>query len=186
MTYAKNAQFPALVVGLNPSLATGLLATLANAEAAMSALDGVTGVSDGLQTNLMTAPPSAVVGVWAPVVVPTELYCGHYANTASNADLDRVDIPFRCRQDGRYRLEFNMLMNANAPICFVYIDGVQVGLAIGYDGYAAAPNVLNIVAIDGLALGVGLHTLRLECNGRNIAAGDNILCLSGVSIRRVA
>jgi hypothetical protein len=186
MVYPTNAQYVARAIALDPARHTGLLGGMENAEQAFQAADLCAGIGDRIDLNLLTVPGTAVgASVWAAVLLATELYCGHFVNT-SDANLNALDIPIRLRSAGTYRLDLNAMRHANGAIIMLYVDGVQIGVPAGYDLYNAALDPVNVVAVAGLVLTAGAHTLRIQVNGRNGASGGWAARLSGVSLRRTA
>lgn len=187
MSYPTEAQYTANVIALNPTLQTRLLNGLTTLEAALSRLDQVGGIGQRVAVNMLTPTPAVgLVGVWAPLVNVAYLLNAAYGNDASNNDLDEFSVDVFIPTTGTWELSIGCPQDLDAPIVQVFIDAVQVGLAQGYDLYAAGPDPDNYIGISNLALASGLRRLRLLCNGANLASADNILRVTQIEFRRTA
>jgi hypothetical protein len=187
MVYPVSAQYPAVVVSVDPALQSRLLANATDLEQVLQRLDQVGGVGQRVAVNMLTvAPVAGPVGVWAPLVNVLLPLCAAYGNDASNADLDEFSVDVYIPTTGQWRLTIAAPQDLDTAIVQLFIDGAQIGLVAGYDLYAAAPDVDSYIGISGLQLTAGLHRLRLLCNGRNIASANNIARVTQIEFLRTA
>jgi len=189
MPYPNNNENDANTVPLNPALHSSALNGLLNAEQAFQVVDKMSGIGDSRYFNLITSEPTALgaapVTTILRVLAATYLHAGYLYNNSA-ADGDIIDVDIIVPSAGTWRLALNAPVNINNGILKLFIDGVQIGVAGGYDLYAAALDPLPTIIVAGLVLTAGKKTLRFKVDGKNGASGGFQMHLSGVSYRRTA
>ena len=186
MVYPNNPVGAAFNVTLDPAKHSGVLNTLTNLEQAIAVLDGLSGAGDGLRFNFLTHNPVEVQGNWQRAYEVTHLLAGHYNNIASGQDGDAVELDILVPSAGVYTLFMNAAKNVDAPIVKLFMDGVQIGLAQGYDSYAAGADPYAIVTVEGLALAAGKRTLRIKADGKNAMSTSFVIRLQAIEFVRTA
>lgn len=148
-------------------------------------LDAMSYVRTCIFWNLLTGQPETIIqGTWYRQQDSTRLDCGEFRNpTIANGD----GFICKCRcPAGTYTLRFNAVKHTDGGIVKIYIDDVQVGNAGGYDLYAGAKDVLNIIEITGLTLTAGEHSLKFIEDGKNASSTGYRLRASGIWLQRTA
>jgi len=188
MTYPANAEYKAVVVGVDSALQSRLLNGVTDLEGALALLDDVSAIGERIAFNLLTHAPDVVTaGVWARVAAAVGyLYRSYYGNDGSQAQNDEIRCNFYIPAAGTYAFTMQAPTMSDACIVKLYIDGVQIGLTSGYDLYTAALGPYATIGVSGLVLTAGAHVVRFLCFDKNAASSAYGLRLGAMSFKRTA
>ena len=187
MSYNQSMGFPACSIYLDPAKQSRLLNAMTLLEQAITALDKLGCVGRRVLHNLLTSDPTTIVqGTWARQVNAGYLFQGTYDNTAFTANADAIEIDCYIPSAGVWNLNLNLPHMPDAAIVKLFMDTVQIGLAQGYDGYAAGLDPYAIVTVEGLALTAGKHTLRIKADGKNGLSASFVVRLQAIEFVRTA
>jgi hypothetical protein len=92
-----------------------------------------------------------------------------------NGDGSRMTLPFEVEAPDSYLVSASLVKGPTYGVVQVSIDGRRLGAPV--DGYAAALARPAAVALGGLELSKGKHTVSLQVTGKNDAATDYLAAL---------
>jgi hypothetical protein len=176
-------------LGLDPALASSMLAAVTDGETAFQRIDEMQGVADRVDLNLLTIGVRPIQGEWQRAVSALQLCGGSLVNAPLGGQPnlgDAAELDFLVPSAGTYTVRINAPTDIDAGIVAGYLDRVLITPPGGYDLYAAVPGPLNAVDVAGLVLTAGKHTAMLEVIGMNVASTNVFARFSGISLRRTA